>query len=65
MPISGKTSVYGIIADPIGHVRGPTIFNPLFEKLGMDAVMVPFHVTATSLSRAVAGFRTLTRWASS
>ncbi len=59
MPISGKTSVYGIIADPIGHVRGPTIFNPLFEKLGMDAVMVPFHVTATSLSRAVAGFRAI------
>lgn len=59
MPISGKTSVYGIIADPIGHVRGPTIFNPLFEKLGMDAVMVPFHVTATSLPRAVAGFRAI------
>ncbi len=59
MPISGKTSVYGIIADPIGHVRGPTIFNPLFDKLGMDAVMVPFHVTATSLPRAVAGFRAI------
>ena len=57
MAISGKTAVYGIIADPIGHVRGPTIFNPLFEKLGMDAAMVPFHVGAASLSRAVAGFR--------
>lgn len=59
MAISGKTAVYGIIADPIGHVRGPTLFNPLFEKLGMDAAMVPFHVTATSLSRAVAGFRAI------
>lgn len=59
MAISGKTAVYGIIADPIGHVRGPTIFNPLFEKLGMDAAMVPFHVTATSLQRAVAGFRAI------
>ncbi len=59
MAISGKTAVYGIIADPIGHVRGPSIFNPLFEKLGMDAAMVPFHVSAVSLPRAVAGFRAI------
>ncbi|MBM3535233.1 MAG: shikimate dehydrogenase [Alphaproteobacteria bacterium] len=59
MAISGKTAVYGVIADPIGHVRGPTIFNPLFEKLGFDAAMVPFHVSAASLPRAVAGFRAI------
>ncbi len=59
MPITGKTAVYGIIADPIGHVRGPSLFNPLFERLGLDAAMVPFHVTATSLQRAVAGFRAI------
>ncbi|MSP49141.1 MAG: shikimate dehydrogenase [Alphaproteobacteria bacterium] len=59
MAISGKTAVYGIIADPIGHVRGPSLFNPLFERLGIDAAMVPFHVTATSLQRAVAGFRAI------
>jgi shikimate dehydrogenase len=59
MAITGKSAVYGIIADPIGHVRGPTIFNPLFEKLGLDAVMVPFHVTAVSLPRAVAGLRAI------
>jgi shikimate dehydrogenase len=59
MAISGTTAVYGVIADPIGHVRGPTIFNPLFEKLGMDAAMVPFHVSAVSLPRAVAGFRAI------
>ena len=55
-PITGKTAVYGIIADPVGHVRGPSLFNPLCERLGLDAVMVPFHVTAASLPRAVAGF---------
>ena len=59
MPVTGKTLVYGIIADPIGHVRGPSIFNPMFERLGLDAVMVPFHVTAASLPRAVAGFRAI------
>jgi len=59
MPISGTTAVYGVIADPIGHVRGPTIFNPLFEKIGFDAAMVPFHVSAASLQRAVAGFRAI------
>jgi len=59
MPISGASQVFGIIGDPIAQVRGPTVFNPLFEKAGYDAVMVPLHVTAASLPRAVAGFRAI------
>ncbi len=44
--ITGKTTLYGITADPIGHVRAPQVFNPLFERRGVDAVLVPFHVKA-------------------
>ena len=44
LSISGKTKVFGCIADPIDHVRAPSVFNPLFEKYDVDAVMVPLHV---------------------
>ena len=44
LEISGKTRVFGCISDPISHVRAPSVFNPLFEKHGIDAVMVPLHV---------------------
>jgi shikimate dehydrogenase len=57
--ISGNTKVYGVIADPIGHVMAPTFFNRLFAERGIDAVLVPFHVPPVALQRAVAGFRAL------
>ena len=31
----------------------------MFERLGFGAAMVPFHVAAASLPRAVAGFRAI------
>ncbi|MEQ8398491.1 shikimate dehydrogenase [Thalassobaculum sp.] len=55
--ITGKTTVYGILAHPIDHVRAPTVFNPQFEKHGIDAVMVPFHVRPDDLPSAVAGMK--------
>lgn len=57
--ISGKTRVFGCIADPISHVRAPSVFNPLFEKHGVDAVMVPIHIPAEGLDAAIAGLRVL------
>ncbi|NQW10784.1 MAG: shikimate dehydrogenase [Alphaproteobacteria bacterium] len=57
--ITGKTTVYGIIADPIDHVRAPMVFNPAFEAYGIDAVMVPFHVTPDDLPAAIAGMKVM------
>lgn len=59
LDISGKTRVFGCIADPIGHVRAPSVFNPLFEKHGVDAVMVPLHIRPEDLASAVAGLRAM------
>ena len=42
--ITGKTKVFGVIADPIDHVRAPMVFNPVFEERGIDAVLVPIHL---------------------
>ncbi len=57
--ISGHTRVFGIIADPIHHVRGPTLFNEIFQKSGYDAVMVPLHITSAELPTVWRGLRDL------
>ncbi|MBH67831.1 MAG: shikimate dehydrogenase [Rhodospirillaceae bacterium] len=59
LKISGKTRVYGCISDPISHVRAPSVFNPLFEKHGIDAVMVPLHVPADNLASVIQGLRAM------
>jgi shikimate dehydrogenase len=56
-PISGKTRLYGILADPIEHVQAPTVANALFVERGIDAVYLPLHVTAEHLAEAVAGLK--------
>jgi shikimate dehydrogenase len=59
LTISGKTRVFGCISDPISHVRAPSVFNPLFEKYGIDAVMVPLHVPPQGLDDAITGLRAM------
>ncbi|ROZ61379.1 shikimate dehydrogenase, partial [Ramlibacter sp. WS9] len=55
--ISGNTRIFGILADPIHHVKTPQAINRLFESMGFDGVMVPFHVTPGSLGATLHGLR--------
>jgi shikimate dehydrogenase len=57
--ISGRTRLFGIIADPIHHVRGPTLFNEMFMASGFDAVMVPLHIASADLPTVWRGLREL------
>lgn len=57
--ITGHTRVFGILADPIGHVRTPQGINALCQAQGIDAVMVPLHVGAQDLPAVVQGLRAL------
>ncbi|TDS78190.1 shikimate dehydrogenase [Comamonas sp. JUb58] len=57
--ISGNTRVFGIIADPIYHVKTPQRLNEHFARTGFDGVCVPFHVQPDGLAAAMAGFRTM------
>ena len=41
MHISGTTRVFLILGDPVAQVRAPEIFNHLFARHGVDAVLVP------------------------
>lgn len=53
--ISGKTRIIGIVADPIDHVRTPQRFNAYLQRIGCDAVLVPFHVRPQDFAGFVAG----------
>ncbi len=57
--ISGKTSICGIIGDPIEHTMSPVMHNAAFKKLGIDYVYVPFRVRREGLGKAIAGMRAL------
>ncbi|MCG8510200.1 MAG: shikimate dehydrogenase [Rhodospirillales bacterium] len=57
--ISGSTRLYGIIGDPIAQARSPEVFNPHFEKTGIDAVFLPLHVRPADLPAAFRGFGAL------
>ena len=57
MEITGKTRLYGIVADPITQVKTPQTMHRLFEKRGTDGVLVPMHVAPQALAAFVQGLR--------
>jgi shikimate dehydrogenase len=46
---SGKSHLWAILAHPVAHVRAPEFLNPLIEREGRDAFLVPFHVLPEDL----------------
>ncbi|MDF2097300.1 shikimate dehydrogenase family protein [Aquibaculum arenosum] len=57
MNITGRTRVYGIIADPIQHVKAPEVMHPVFERHGVDGVLIPIHVSPEGLPELMQGLR--------
>ena len=57
--ISGKTTILGVIGDPIDHSFSPYLHNSVAGKLDMDLCYVPFHVKSTFLKDAVMGLSSL------
>lgn len=49
MDITGRTRVFMILGDPIAQVQAPALFNPIFRAQGVDAVLVPAHVSPGDL----------------
>lgn len=50
MTITGRTQVFYIIGDPVAQVRAPEVYNHLFGRYGVDAVVVPLKLPAASLA---------------
>ena len=59
MLIDGTTRVYAVIGDPVTAVRSPEWFNTLFDKNGVNAVLIPFQVRRGDLATAFAGLKTM------
>jgi shikimate dehydrogenase len=55
--ITGHTALFCILADPVDHVRTPTMFNAYLQKIGVDAVLVPVHVVRQDLAEVVRSLR--------
>ncbi|QUH03586.1 shikimate dehydrogenase [Saccharopolyspora erythraea] len=53
--ISGTTRLFAVLGDPVDQVRAPELLNPLFERLGRDAVLFPVHATRPHLAEIVRG----------
>ena len=48
--INGNTDLYLIPGDPVANVRVPRMFNAVFERYGINAVLVPTRVAARDLA---------------
>lgn len=55
MTITGATMVAGIIGWPVEHSRSPRLHGYWAERLGVDAVVVPFPVRPDRLEPALRG----------
>jgi len=59
LEITGKTSICGVIGDPVEHTVSPAMHNAAFRALGLDYIYVPFRVPPRHLAAAVQGMRAL------
>ncbi len=59
MHIDGNTRVYAVIGDPVTAVRSPEWFNALFERNGVNAVLIALQVKRDDLAAVFAGLKTI------
>jgi len=57
--ISGSTTVYGLIGDPVDHSLSPAIQNIAFRSVGLNSVYLAFPVAEGKLRPAIQGLRSL------
>jgi len=57
--ITGKTRLYGIVGDPIEHVRSPEVYTGYFAEHGINAVLVPMHIRQDRFEDTIAGLMNL------
>jgi shikimate dehydrogenase len=55
--IDGGTRNVAILGDPIAQAKSPQLFNALFTRHGVNAVLVPFQVPSANLALVLEGLR--------
>lgn len=62
MPVTGRTTLLGILGDPLENARSPELANRALQRRGLDAVLVPLRVARGSLPEAIAALKLLENW---
>ena len=57
LPLTGRTSLYAILGDPVAQAGSPALFNSAFRRRGWPAVLVPMQVKANDLAVTLRGLR--------
>ncbi len=60
--MTGKTILYPVIGHPVAQVRAPTVFNALFARAGMDALVIALDLpphSVVEVSRALLDSRSV------
>ena len=60
--IDGNTSLIAHLGYPTGSFKAPMIYNPYFEKAGINAVVVPLGVKAEAYGEVLHALRQLTNF---
>ena len=55
--LSGRTTLVGLLGDPVAGSLSPRLQNAAFAALALDWAYVPLPVTADRLAAAVEGLR--------
>jgi shikimate dehydrogenase len=55
--IDGETKIVAILGDPIAQAKSPELFNGLFERHAVNAVLIPMHVPPAQLGSVLDGLR--------
>ncbi len=57
LSINGKTTIYGIIGNPVSHSFSPDMQSHAFQSLGMNSVYLPFQTEEETLPFLLDAFR--------
>lgn len=58
--ITGKSTIYFMLSNPIKHVKSPGMFNARFAKESVDAIMTPVSVEPADFDTAWRYFKAMT-----
>ena len=55
--MNANTKIFGCIADPIDHVKAPTLFTKIFQEQKVNAIMIPININSDNLNFFFSGIR--------
>ena len=61
--MKANTKIFGCIADPINHVKAPTLFTKMFQEKKINAIMIPINVSKDDLDFFFSGIRSIKNFA--